>query len=107
VAAALDNVEQHAGPGAHAWVLLEGDSAGIEVTVRDDGRGAEAADLLGATERGRMGVSASIRGRVEDLGGTVTWTTRPGAGCVVRMTVPRTVPGAAGAPGTLRTREPR
>ena len=71
-------------------MLLEGDSSGIELTIRDDGVGAELADLLGAAERGRMGVSASIRGRVEDLGGTVTWTTRPGGGCVVRMTVPRT-----------------
>ena len=35
-----------------------------------------------AAGRGRMGVSASIRGRVEDLGGTVTWSTRPGGGSV-------------------------
>ena len=90
VAAALDNVDRHAGPGAHAWLLLEGDSDGIELTIRDDGAGAALADLLRAAERGRMGVSASIRGRVEDLGGTVTWSTRPGGGCVVRMTVPRT-----------------
>jgi signal transduction histidine kinase len=89
VAAALDNVARHAGTGARAWLLLEGDSSGIELTIRDDGAGAELADLLGAVERGRLGVSASIRGRVEDLGGTVTWTTRPGAGCIVRMTVPR------------------
>ena len=100
VAAALDNVDRHAGPGARAWVLLEGDSAGVEVTIRDDGAGAELADLLGATERGRMGVSASIRGRVEDLGGTVTWTTRPGGGCVVRMTVPRTARPRSGRPRT-------
>jgi len=89
VAAALDNVARHAGPGARAWLLLEGDAHGIELTIRDDGAGADLADLLGAAERGRMGVSASIRGRVEDLGGTVTWSTRPGGGCVVRMTVPR------------------
>ena len=61
------------------------------------------ADLLGAAERGRMGVSASIRGRVEDLGGTVTWTTRPGGGCVVRMTVPRT---AAPRPAGPRAHPP-
>ncbi|HSO64598.1 MAG TPA: DUF5931 domain-containing protein [Ornithinibacter sp.] len=90
VAAALDNVDRHAGPGARAWVLLEGDSTGVELTIRDDGAGAELADVLGAVDRGRMGVSSSIRGRVEDLGGSVTWTTRPGAGCVVRMSVPRT-----------------
>ncbi len=91
VAAALDNVERHAGPAARAWVLLEGDSSGIEVTIRDDGVGAQVSDLLDAADRGRLGVSSSIRGRIEDLGGTVTWTTRPGGGCVVRMTVPRTV----------------
>ena len=90
VAAALDNVAKHAGPGARAWVLLEGDSAGIELTIRDNGSGAELADLLTASERGRMGVSTSVRGRIEDLGGSATWTTRPGGGCVVRMTVPRT-----------------
>ena len=91
VTAALDNVDRHAGPGARAWVLLEGDSSGIEVTIRDDGVGAQVADLLDAVDRGRLGVSSSIRGRIEDLGGAVTWTTRPGGGCVVRMTVPRTV----------------
>ena len=90
LAAALDNVARHAGPSARAWVLLEGDSSGIELTVRDDGVGAELADVLHAAEGGRMGVSSSIRGRIEDLGGTATWSTRPGGGCVVRMTVPRT-----------------
>ena len=104
VAAALDNVGRHAGDGARAWVLLEGDSLGIEVTVRDDGDGAELADLLGASANGRMGVSGSIRGRVEDLGGSVTWTTRPGAGCVVRMTVPRTSLPRDTAPRTSQER---
>ena len=91
LAAALDNVDRHAGPGARAWVLLEGDSSGLEVTIRDDGVGAQLADVFDAADRGRLGVSSSIRGRIEDLGGTVTWTTRPGGGCVVRMTIPRTV----------------
>jgi len=87
--AVLDNVAQHAGPGARAWVLLEGDPEGVDLTVRDDGVGAEPAELLAAGDRGRMGVSRSIRGRVEDLGGSATWETRPGAGCTVRLTVPR------------------
>ena len=109
VAAALDNVARHAGPGARAWVLLEGDSSGVELTIRDDGVGAEVADLLGAAERGRMGVSSSIRGRVEDLGGSVTWTTRPGGGCVVRMTVPRSRAPRTSAPrpSVPRTTEER
>ena len=104
VAAALDNVARHAGPGARAWVLLEGDSSGVELTIRDDGVGADLADLLGAAERGRMGVSSSIRGRVEDLGGSVTWTTRPGGGCVVRMTVPRPSVPRDHAPRTSQER---
>lgn len=87
--AVLDNVERHAGEGARAWVLLEGDADGVEITVRDDGVGADLADLQTAAGRGRMGVSSSIRGRVEDLGGSATWTTRPGAGCTVRIVVPR------------------
>jgi len=109
VAAALDNVARHAGLGARAWLLLEGDAHGIEVTIRDDGVGADLTELLGAAERGRLGVSASIRGRVEDLGGTVSWSTRPGGGCVVRMGVPRTGAALPGrAPARLHAlREPR
>lgn len=87
--AVLDNVAKHAGDGAHAWVLLEGDADGVELTVRDDGVGAELAEVHAAAGRGRMGVSGSIRGRVEDLGGSATWTTRPGGGCTVRIVVPR------------------
>ncbi len=87
--AVLDNVARHAGEGARAWVLLEGDVTGVELTVRDDGAGAEPDALLGAAARGRLGVSSSIRGRVEDLGGSATWATRPGAGCTVRIVVPR------------------
>ena len=89
--AVLDNVDRHAGEGARAWVLLEGDPTGVDLTVRDDGVGADPAELLGAAARGRMGVSSSVRGRVEDLGGSATWETRPGAGCTVRLTVPRRV----------------
>ena len=87
--AVLDNVDRHAGPDARAWVLLEGDRDGVELTVRDDGVGADPGELHRAAARGRMGVSSSIRGRVEDLGGSATWETRPGAGCTVRLTVPR------------------
>ncbi|MBR7743139.1 histidine kinase [Phycicoccus sp. BSK3Z-2] len=92
LAAVLDNVDRHAGDGARAWVLLEGDVAGIELTVRDDGVGADLAALHAARDRGRMGVSGSIRGRVEDLGGSATWTTRPGGGCTVHLVVPRRPP---------------
>ena len=94
-------------PGAQAWVLLEGDSRRHRAhRARQRRRCRARPTCSAAADRGRMGVSASIRGRVEDLGGTVTWTTRPGGGCVVRMTVPRTAAPAAGrrAPSTARTR---
>ncbi|MGL5864620.1 MAG: MacS family sensor histidine kinase [Dermatophilaceae bacterium] len=87
--AALDNVAVHAGPRARSWVLLEGDARSVELTVRDDGMGTEPARLVDAAADGRLGVSASIRGRIEDLGGSATWTTRPGAGCTVRIIIPR------------------
>ncbi len=88
VAACLDNVERHAGPDARAWVLVEGGHGRIGITVRDNGVGADLDQLLAAGEQGRMGVARSIRGRVADLGGTATWTTRPGAGCTVRLDIP-------------------
>jgi signal transduction histidine kinase len=75
VAACLDNVERHAGPGARAWVLLEGFADRVEISVRDDGAGIPAGRLEEAERDGRLGISQSIRGRVADLGGTATLTT--------------------------------
>lgn len=88
VRAALDNVEQHAGDGARAWVLLEASRDGIRVTVRDNGSGIPAGRLDEAAEEGRLGVAASIRGRIEDLGGTASWTSRDSGGCTVVLDVP-------------------
>ncbi|GAB2522951.1 MacS family sensor histidine kinase [Nocardia heshunensis] len=70
VAAALANVVQHAGPGAKAYVLLEDTGAELIVSVRDDGPGIPPGRLAEAEDQGRMGVSRSIVGRVEALGGT-------------------------------------
>ena len=89
VAAALDNVSRHAGPTAHAWVLVEDLGSEVHVTVRDDGRGMSDDRLAEAQREGRLGVSASIRGRITGLGGAVSVTSAPGAGVRVQMTVPR------------------
>jgi signal transduction histidine kinase len=75
VSACLDNVAQHGGPDAHAWVLLEGYADRVEISVRDDGPGIAEGRLERAAADGRLGVSQSIRGRIEDLGGTATLTT--------------------------------
>lgn len=89
VQAALDNVRQHAGPEARAWILLEDEGDGVRVTVRDDGVGFEPRRLADAARSGRLGVEQSMRGRVRDLGGTTTIDSRPGRGTEVEFWIPR------------------
>ncbi|MDN5860020.1 MAG: DUF5931 domain-containing protein [Pseudonocardia sp.] len=80
VGAALANVAVHVGPDAPAWVLLEETGAGVEISVRDAGPGIAEGRLAQAEQEGRMGVAASMRGRVRDLGGTIDCETGPGQG---------------------------
>jgi signal transduction histidine kinase len=88
-AAALDNVRRHAGAQARAWVLLEDEPGQVTVTVRDDGAGFEPGRLEAARADGRLGVSASIRGRIGQIGGTVEIISTPGEGTEIEMRVPR------------------
>jgi signal transduction histidine kinase len=88
VRAALHNVEQHAGSQASAWVFLELLPGKVAVTIRDDGVGMAAGRLDAAAAEGRLGVATSIKGRVADLGGTVTITSGPGDGTEVELVVP-------------------
>lgn len=88
VVAALDNVDQHAGEGARAWVLLDTDDEQVRVTVRDNGLGLTEGRLDRAAGEGRLGASSSIRGRMEDLGGGATWRSPAGRGTTVTLTVP-------------------
>ncbi|MEU4809492.1 DUF5931 domain-containing protein [Nocardia fluminea] len=67
---ALSNVSLHAGADAKAYVLLEDTGEGLVVSVRDDGVGIAVGRLKAAEAEGRMGVSRSIVGRIEALGGT-------------------------------------
>lgn len=80
VRAALANVAQHAGPGARAWVLVEELPGTLEISVRDDGPGIPEGRLAEAEAQGRLGVSRSIRGRVEEIGGTLRLDTGPEIG---------------------------
>jgi len=89
VRACLDNVRRHAGPDAKTWILLEDEQERILVTVRDDGIGIPEGRLEEAGREGRLGVTASIRGRLADVGGTVTIHSAAGQGTEVELVVPR------------------
>ncbi|MCI0688883.1 MAG: DUF5931 domain-containing protein [Sporichthyaceae bacterium] len=89
VRAALDNVREHAGAGAHAWVLVEDDTDAVLVSVRDNGRGFPPDRLAEAARDGRLGIAQSIHGRINELGGSAVVTSSPGSGCEVELRVPK------------------
>lgn len=89
VATALSNVALHAGDGARAYVLLEDVDGEIIVSIRDDGFGIAPGRLAAAEAEGRMGVSKSILGRVEAIGGTAVLDTAVGAGTEWEIRVPK------------------
>jgi signal transduction histidine kinase len=92
---ALDNVVEHAG-ASRAALFAEEDAGAVVVTVRDDGRGF-AYDERQLLAEGKIGLAKSVKGRVEQLGGTMLVTSRPGAGTEVELRVP--VPAGEGGHG--------
>ncbi|HET6627854.1 MAG TPA: DUF5931 domain-containing protein [Nocardioidaceae bacterium] len=93
VRACLSNVAVHVGADAPAWVLLEEVGTSVIVTVRDEGPGIPSGRLDQARAEGRLGVSESICGRVEDLGGTAKLVTAPGEGTEWELTFPKSPTG--------------
>jgi signal transduction histidine kinase len=85
---ALSNVDKHA-PGARAWVLLENLATEVVITVRDDGPGIPEGRLEQAEAEGQLGVARSIRGRVLELGGTISLETAPDRGTEWEVRVPK------------------
>ena len=78
----------HVGEGAPVWVLLEDLPGELAIDVRDEGPGIPEGRLEVAARDGRLGVTESIRGRVEALGGTAVLTTSS-AGTEWEFVVPR------------------
>lgn len=88
VRACLDNVARHVGEEAPAWVLVESLDGRAVVSVRDEGPGIPDGRLDEACAEGRLGVSESICGRMDDLGGTATLMSIPGQGTEWELSVP-------------------
>jgi signal transduction histidine kinase len=79
---ALANVEQHA-PGAKVAVSVRPESGHVAATVRDDGPGFDAASI-----RQGFGIGEILGRQLEEVGGTGTVESSPGAGTIVRIWVP-------------------
>jgi signal transduction histidine kinase len=78
------NAARHAGV-ERVDVFVEADSGELSGFVRDTGRGFDPASVAAD----RRGISESIVGRIQRLGGTALLTSRPGAGTEVEVRVPR------------------
>lgn len=85
---ALDNVVAHAGASARAYVFVEDMGDCVVVSVRDDGVGIAPGRLAEAAAQGHFGVSKSIVGRLDSLGGRALLTS-DSTGTEWEMTVPR------------------
>ncbi|GAA1679729.1 sensor histidine kinase [Fodinicola feengrottensis] len=82
----LTNTIKHAGPDAHATVVLHWSSEALEVTVADDGRGPTVRDPDDPTSGGHGLVG--MRERLAVVGGSVHTGPRPGGGFQVRARLP-------------------
>jgi signal transduction histidine kinase len=85
---ALTNSAKHG--GARRVVVfadLDEQSGGLFVSVKDDGTGFDPQQI-----EERVGMSRSIRGRVEGVGGRVRYISSPGDGAEVAMVIPLSQP---------------
>jgi signal transduction histidine kinase len=83
---ALANVSKHAS-ARHATVFAAIEDGHVVVAIRDDGTGFEYDEERLRLTR-RAGVLRSMKGRIEDLGGTMRIETAPGRGTEVEFRVP-------------------
>ena len=81
---ALSNARKHAAT-PHVRIALTANGAGLQVSVRDWGRGFDQAKIAG--ERMRLGL-VGMQERAELVGGKLHITSAPGAGAEVLLTLP-------------------
>lgn len=80
--AALGNAVRHAG-ATRVVIRVTGAGAGVEVVIRDDGRGFDTARIAPG-----FGIRQSIVARLRDAGGTATVESEAGHGTRVRLWMP-------------------
>lgn len=83
---ALDNVAHHA-RASSATVFAEPDDGDIVITVRDDGTGF-VYDEGRLRREGKLGLLGSMKGRIEELGGSMRVDSAPGRGTEVEFRLP-------------------
>ena len=84
---AVVNAARHAG-AERVDVFVEADDSELMAFIRDTGRGFDPANVASD----RRGISESIVGRIQRLGGKALLTSVPGAGTEVELRVPRPRP---------------
>jgi two-component system sensor histidine kinase UhpB len=85
----LTNTAKH-GHARHVWVTLTDDGQIMRATVRDDGRGFDAAATLRKPWQDRGLGLAGMMERATLLGGSVEIDSEPGAGTLMTVSIPRT-----------------
>ena len=81
----LGNIQKHA-EASEVEVRLSTTASGLDVTVRDDGRGFDPEVPSGVTKRG-MGLT-NMRERADILNARLSIQSRPGDGCRVHLSIP-------------------
>lgn len=107
VSEAITNASKH-GNASLVRVFVDSEDDVVRCEVRDDGTGFDTARTVEGT-----GITRSIRGRIDDVGGNVDIRSRPGDGVTVTLTVPlaaadhptRTGMGLRLAPTTRRSKD--
>ena len=97
VSAAVHQALENAAAYAHAskiTVFADQDEAGLVVSVRDDGVGFDYDEAV-LREKGKLGILHSMKGRIEDLGGTMSIHSAPGRGTEIEFRVPASENGPA------------
>ena len=83
---ALENVARHAA-ASRISLYAEEEEGVVAVAIRDDGIGFEF-DEQALREQGKLGILRSMKGRIEELGGSLEVRSSPGNGTEVEFRLP-------------------